>query len=121
MINVKEHVTRTLDSWIHLQGRSLQWSGPFDLVTLSQSIYSYQCIFLLLRDSSFGMMFSVIMQSNYETLDWHWHTWPCLTLNSLKGLHGRLKLRKQLEAKRAKKMRQKDNCTSGYFGEIFTI
>ena len=70
MINVKDHVTRTLDSWIHLQGRSLQWSGPFDLVKLQQPIYSYQCIFLLLSDSSFGMMFSVVMQSNYETLDW---------------------------------------------------
>lgn len=70
MINVNDHVTRTQDSWIHLQGRSLRWSGPFDLVKSQQSTCSYQCIFFLLRDSSFGMMFSVVMQSNDETLDW---------------------------------------------------
>ncbi len=40
-----------------------------DLVALYQSIYSYQRIVIVLRDSSFAMMFVVSADLSHESLD----------------------------------------------------
>lgn len=40
-----------------------------DLVALYQSIYSYQRIVIVLRDSSFAMMFVISVDSIYGSLD----------------------------------------------------